>query len=59
MGRGAAQRQGGPTFTVKGLWMHLAMAQQLLDGLPAFDANKHVKLDYVRASFIAVATLEF
>ena len=35
------------------------MAQQLLDGLPAIDANKHVKLDYVRASFIAVATLEF
>ena len=59
MGRGAAQRQGGPTFTVKGLWMHFAMAQQLLDGLPAIDANKHVKLDYVRASFIAVATLEF
>ena len=39
--------------------MHFAMAQQLLDGLPAIDANKHVKLDYVRASFIAVATLEF
>ena len=59
MGRGAAQRQGGPTFTVKGLWMHFAMAQQLLDGLPAIDANKRVKPDYVRVSFIAVATLEF
>ncbi len=35
------------------------MAQQLLDGLPAIDANKRVKPDYVRVSFIPVATLEF
>ena len=59
MERGAAHRQGGPIPTAKGPWTNFAMVQQLLDGLPAIDANKRVKPDYVRVSYTAVATLEF